>query len=73
MYIESPGEENKKEVTKIYYTGIDLNKKTSFITTIDDSGKIVFRRNLANQKERILDYFVNLDGPTKIVIESMCS
>jgi transposase len=57
----------------MYYTGIDLHKKTSFITTIDDSGKVVFRRNFANKEEQILDYFQNLDAPTKIVIESMCS
>jgi transposase len=57
----------------MYYTGIDLHKKTSFITTIDDSGKVVFRHNFPNKEEHILDYFVNLDGPTKIVIESMCS
>jgi transposase len=57
----------------MYYTGIDLHKKTSFITTVNESGKVVFRRNFANQEEHILEYFVNLDGPTKIVIESMCS
>jgi transposase len=57
----------------MYYTGIDLHKKTSFITTVDESGKVVFRRNFANIEEHILDYFINLDGPTKIVIESMCS
>ena len=57
----------------MYYTGIDLHKKTSFITTIDESGKVVFRHNFPNKEEHILDYFVNLDGPTKIVIESMCS
>jgi len=56
----------------MYYTGIDLHKKTSFITTIDQSGKVVFRRNFANQEEHILDYFVNLDEPTQIIIESMC-
>jgi transposase len=57
----------------MYYTGIDLHKKTSFITTIDDSDKVVFRRNFENQEEQILDYFVSLDASTKIVIESMCS
>jgi transposase len=57
----------------MYYTGIDLHKKTSFITTIDESGKVIFRRNFQNIEEHILDYFVTLDGPTKIVIESMCS
>jgi len=63
----------QKEVAKMYYTGIDLHRKTSFITTIDDSGKIVFRRNFANREADILDYFVSLDGSTKIVIESTCS
>ena len=57
----------------MYYTGIDLHKKTSFITTIDQNGKVIFRRNFPNVEELILDYFQNLDGPTKIVIESMCS
>jgi len=57
----------------MYYTGIDLHKKTSFFTTIDESGKVVFRKNLTNQEELILEYFANLDGPTRIVIESMCS
>lgn len=57
----------------MYYTGIDLHKKTSFITTIDQNGKVIFRRNFPNVEELILDYFRNLDGPTKIVIESMCS
>ena len=57
----------------MYYTGIDLHKITSFITTVDESGKVVFRRNFANIEEHILEYFVNLDSPTKIVIESMCS
>jgi transposase len=57
----------------MYYTGIDLHKKTSFITTVDESGKVVFRRNFANHEEHILDYFAKLEGPTQIVIESMCS
>ena len=52
---------------------MDLHKKTSFITTIDNNGKIVFRHNFANKEDQILDCFVNLDGPTKIVIGSMCS
>jgi transposase len=57
----------------MYYTGIDLHKKTSFITTVDESGKVVFRRNFANREQDIIDYFVSLDGPTEIVIESTCS
>jgi transposase len=57
----------------MYYTGIDLHKKTSFITTIDAAGKMVTRANLKNVEEDILAYFTNLGGKTKIVIESMAS
>jgi len=57
----------------MYYTGIDLHKRTSFITTIDVHGKIVTRANLQNLKEDILAYFANLGDETKIVIESMSS
>jgi len=54
----------------MYYTGIDLHRKTSFITTINESGDIVQRRNLQNDEGEILNYFLWLDGDTKVVIES---
>ena len=57
----------------MYYTGIDLHKKTSFLTTIDRDGKIVTRANLTNDEELLLDYFINLAEETKVVIESMAS
>ena len=57
----------------MYYTGIDLHKKTSFITTIDAGGKIVTRANLQNVEEDILAYFATLGEETQIVIESMSS
>ena len=57
----------------MYYTGIDLHKKTSFITTVDQKGKIVARANLPNVKKNILDYFLTLEEETQIVIESMAS
>ena len=64
---------NIKEVAKMYYTGIDQHKGTLCITTIDESGKVVFKRNYKNIEGHILDYFLNLEEPTKVVIESMCS
>jgi len=67
------GKIKQKEVATMYYTGIDLHKKTSFITTIDAHGKIVTRANLQNVEEDILAYFANLGDETKIVIESMAS
>jgi len=62
-----------KEVATMYYTGIDLHKKTSFITALDAGGKIVTRANLQNVEEDILAHFATLDKETKIVIESMAS
>ena len=35
----------------MYYTGIDLHKKTSFLTTIDDNGKIVAKSNVPNREK----------------------
>lgn len=57
----------------MYYTGIDLHKKTSFFTTVDPKGKVVARANLLNVEENLLNYFGTLKEDTKIVIESMAS
>jgi transposase len=57
----------------MYYTGIDLHKKTSFITTVDERGRIVRKANLQNVEREILEYFTALGTETKIVIESMAS
>lgn len=54
----------------MYYTGIDLHRKTSFVTTINASGQIVKKVNLINDEVTILDYFLWLDDDTKVVIES---
>lgn len=57
----------------MYYTGIDLHKKTSFITTIDERGQVVKRANLKNVTNEILNYFDDLVDDTRVVIESMSS
>lgn len=54
----------------MYYTGIDLHKKTSFITTINKNGQIVKRRNIVNDEVEILHFFLTLDDDTQVVIES---
>jgi transposase len=63
----------RKEVTKIYDTGIDLHKETSFLTIINWSRKIVTRTNLANDEDLIRDYFLPLREETKAPIESVAS
>jgi len=57
----------------MYYAGIDLHKKTSYITTVDETGRIVSKANLVNHEDTIIKYFKDLKEKTKIVIESMSS
>jgi transposase len=54
----------------MYYTRIDLHRKTSFLTTVDSIGQIVKKANIANEEPRILEYFLALDDDTQVVIES---
>ena len=57
----------------MYYTGIDLHKKTSYITTVDEKGRIVARGNFGNIETVILEHFMSLGTQGQIVIESMSS
>ena len=54
----------------MYYTGIDLHRKTSFFTTIDESGQVITKANLANDEKRIMTYLEALDTETRLVVES---
>jgi len=57
----------------MYYTGIDLHRKTSFITTVDAKGQIIKKLNVLNDEATILEYFLTLDDDTQVVIESTAS
>jgi len=57
----------------MYYTGIDLHKKTSGITTVMRLGRIVAKANLLNHEDTIIKPFKELKEKMKIVIESMSS
>ena len=45
----------------MYYTGIDLHKKTSFFTTVDENGKTVSKKNMVNDEKAIVEYLEALD------------
>lgn len=53
----------------MYYSGIDLHKKTCFITTIDERGAIVKQDGLPNDEALILHYFFSLGTSHKAVVE----
>lgn len=57
----------------MYYTGIDLHREASFLTTIDQNGQIVKKANLANEKRQILGFFKTLNNQSKVVIYSTAS
>jgi transposase len=54
----------------MYYSGIDLHKDMSFITTIDDSGSVVKQSKLPNEEYAILNYFFSQGSNHKAVVES---
>lgn len=54
----------------MYYTGIDLHKFTSFLTTVDSSGKIVKQQNIKNVEHNFVQYFSSIHGEHKTTVES---
>jgi transposase len=54
----------------MYYTGIDLHKFTSYLTTVDSSGAIVKQENLKNVDHNFVQYFNSIPGEHKTTVES---
>ena len=54
----------------MYYTGIDLHKFTSFLTTVDSSGKIIKQQNIKNVGHNFIQYFDSIPGDHLTTVES---
>jgi transposase len=54
----------------MYYTGIDLHKFSSFLTTVDSSGAIVKQENLKNVAHNFVQYFNSIPGEHQTTVES---
>ena len=54
----------------MYYTGIDLHKFTSYLTTVDSSGIIIKQENLKNVSHNFIQYFNSIPGDHKATVES---
>lgn len=57
----------------MYYTGIDLHKFTSYLTTIDSDGRIVKQANIKNVDYNFLQYFSDLGVEHQTTVESTCT
>lgn len=55
-----------------HFVGVDLHKKTSYITVLDESGKEIFKDNLPNRKNVIQDALLKLNNPdnTRVAVEA---
>jgi hypothetical protein len=53
-----------------YYSGIDLHKQTSFITTIDEHGQRVQQQKLKKHPDALRSYFRQHEGDHRAVVES---
>lgn len=54
----------------MYYSGIDLHKNMSLITTLHDNGRVIKQAKVPNDPERILEFFHSVDGEHRAVVES---
>lgn len=54
----------------MYYTGIDLHKSTSYLTTVDSLGKIVKQQNIKNVEHNFVQYFSSLTKNNIATVES---
>jgi transposase len=54
----------------MYYTGVDLHKFTSYLTTVDSSGTIVKQDNLKNVTHNFVQYFNSIPGDHQATVES---
>jgi len=52
------------------YTGIDLHKRFSHLTTVDEKGMIVKQEKINNEPVHILNYFKSMKDDHKAVVES---
>lgn len=57
----------------MYYSGIDLHKDNSFITTLDVKGKIIKQERLFNDKAIITDYFKSIGRKHRAAVETTSS
>ena len=54
----------------MYYTGIDLHKFTSYLTTVDSSGSIVKQADIKNVNHNFVQYFSDLGNGNITTVES---
>ena len=54
----------------MYYTGIDLHRITSYLTTVDSSGKITKQSEIKNVKHNFVQYFSSLGKHNIATVES---
>lgn len=54
----------------MYYTGIDLHKFTSYLTTFDSSGNIIKQQNIKNVDHNFVQYFSNIGTEHITTVES---
>ena len=53
-----------------YYTGIDLHKRSAYLTTLSREGTVIEQRKLPCRREALRLYFRCLDGAHRAVVET---
>jgi len=51
--------------TTTYYTGIDLHKRTAYLTTVDENGTVAGQKKLSCQREALREYFGSFEDEAR--------
>jgi hypothetical protein len=52
------------------YTGLDLHKRYSYLTTVDERGKLIYQGKLPNDRGAIRGFFQGLGQETEVALEA---
>jgi len=55
------------------YAGVDVHKKTSHFTIMDEKGKVIKRKNVSSDRKGVADAIGRYKQPIKAVLESCYS
>ena len=52
------------------YIGIDYHKKYSVVTAVGEGGQMICTQRIDNNRDALHDFFTQLEGPSKVVLEA---
>jgi len=59
-----------REVDEVLYAGVDAHRTAAHVTIVDDAGKVLTRKRVANSSDELRQLFSKYQEPIKAVVEA---